>query len=132
MNQVQQYAVRYNVANPLHYGQLEEKIFEKNTDEFGYKRKTTFFSDLSIAEWCNYIAGVKDTHKRVMENWMNDYTYITEYIMCLNLKTWEWYDRGNNELSNAYRKLYEEAYYKAEEHFEGNQEALNYMFQTLD
>ena len=131
MNKVQEYAMHYNITNPLTFGAVEEGCFEKNVEDTGYTRKTTFYSDLSIAEWCDYIAGAKDTHKRVMKDWINDYVYITEYIMCLNHKCWEWYEK-DDELSNTYRKLYEEAYYKAQEHFEGNQEALRYMFQTLD
>ena len=46
---VQEFAVKNGVKNALVYGACEERVFERMASECGYTRKTTFFSDLSIA-----------------------------------------------------------------------------------
>lgn len=58
--------IGYNVQNALQYGACEEAIIEKVFAETGYERKTTFFSDLSIAEYYG-IKDVEDTIRRVVK-----------------------------------------------------------------
>lgn len=42
----------------------------------GYKPKTTFYTDFSIAD--NYgVAAIKDTYKRAFDEWHNDTEYVT-------------------------------------------------------
>ena len=91
----------------LYYGAIEEAIIERIFAETGYERKTTFFSDLSIAEWYG-VENVEDTVKRIYKEWFNDVEYFTEFIMCVNHKSWEHYDRKNTELSIYYSELYHE------------------------
>ncbi len=118
------------------YAAAEERLFEKLASETGYSRQTTFYSDLSIAEWYGK-KSVKETYDAICKSWINDYVYFTEFVICLNYKAWEHSDRCNNvELS----ELYSELYYNAEdlffEHYKGddpkNVEARKYFYETTD
>jgi len=101
------------------YAAAEERLFEEIVSETGYNRKTSFYSDLSIAEWYGK-KSVKETYDTVCEHWIDDYIYFTEFVMCLNYKAWEHSYRGNIKLS----ELYSELYYNAEdlfyEHYKGD------------
>ena len=94
MNRVQDFATRNGITNVFQYGHAEEKcIFEKQASELGYERKTTFFSDLSQAEWLG-LENVKDTFNNIVKSWLNNYEYFTEFVLCLNWKSWEWAGRN--------------------------------------
>ena len=130
MNRVQEYAVSKGVSNVFQYGGAEEVcIFEPQAAEFGYKRRTTFFSDLSIAEWCG-LASVRDTYNNVVKSWLNDVKYFTEFVLCLNWKSWEWKARGYEELSMLYVELYEQAHDLALSTYKD--EELSYYLATTD
>lgn len=95
----------------------------------GYKQKTTFWMDFSIAD--NFgVKAVKDTYKRAFKEWKSDHIYLTELAMVMNWKCWQHYDNGNEELS----KLYEELYYKTDEYALNNLkgEELSYYVRTTD
>ena len=94
----------------LAYGAKEEKIFEAMASENGYERKTTFFSDLSIAE-CYGLDSIKDTYNRVVKEWLSDVKYFAEFVISLNWKSWEWAEREGDE--SELGALYAELYYKA-------------------
>lgn len=120
------------VFDPLTYGACEEKyIFEKQAEEFGYERQTTFFSDLSIAEWYG-LDGVRDTYNRVCKEWISDVKYFTEFVMALNWKCWEWHGRGYNELAQLYSELYSAAYELGYEKYKDDDEKSSYFWRTLD
>ena len=117
--------------NVFEYAAREEKYFEALAQESGYERKTTFFSDLSIAE-CYGIKSIKDTYRRVKKHWLDDITYITEFCMCLNWKSWEWGERGNGELTKLYTKLYYELDELITSHYESRPNELEYYYTTTD
>ena len=58
----------------------------------GYKPLTTFWSDFSTAEQFG-IEAVKGTFKRAFEEWKGDYKFLTELVMVLNHKIWQWYEK---------------------------------------
>ena len=136
--------------NVFTYGAYEERFWEMNfLEQFGdYKRQTTFYSDLSIAEWTGGIKGIKDTYKNVMKSWKNNLKYLTEFVMCLNHKAWEFADdgylsRGNrlrwvtteeqkDELANLYSELYSQAYAEVEKMFAKDSDSLSYFYNVLD
>lgn len=97
--------------SPLIYGAKEEKVFEAIAGENGYERITTFFSDLSIAEWYGN-ESVKDTYNRVVKEWLSNVKYFTEFVLSLNWKSWEWYEREGED--SELGKLYSDLYYKAD------------------
>lgn len=115
--------------NVFQYSANEQAKFDATMAEFGYKTFTTFFGDLSIAEWYG-VEGVKDTYKNVVNSWGKDIKYFTEFVMALNHKGCEHYDGNKPNLSKLYFDLYEKAYDFVENHFKG--EDLEYFFRVTD
>ena len=70
----------------------------------GYKPKTTFYTDFSIADKFGKNA-IIDTYKRAFNEWKDDMEYFTELSMVLNWKSWE--HENNQELCSLYVDLYE-------------------------
>lgn len=126
---VQEFAVKNGVKNALVYGACEERVFERMASECGYTRKTTFFSDLSLAEWLG-ADSVRDTYNNVVKSWFNDKVYFTEFVMSLNWKIWEQNARGNEELARVYDELWKKADTLVMEKWTG--EDLSYYLQTTD
>lgn len=95
-----------------------------------YQPKYTFYADLSIAE-CFGIESIKDTIKRVLKEWMGSIEAITEFVMCVNHKSWEHADR-NEELQEVYTNLYYEVQDKVLKHYENDSNALSYYYRITD
>lgn len=114
--------------NIFEYAYQNEVMFEKQCAEIGYKRQTTFYSDLSIAEAYG-IKGVKDTYKRVVKSWLTNVVYFTEFVMCLNWKIYQHYQK-NPVLARAYNELWVEADKLAYNTYKG--EDLEYYLRTTD
>ena len=94
----------------------------------GYKPKTTFYEDFSIADRFG-TAAVKDTYKRAMQAWKDNCEYLTELVMALNWKIWEHY-QTNEALATVYNDLWEKAAEYAQTHLQG--EELTYYYNTTD
>lgn len=62
--------------------------------ELGYRPITTFWEDFSIADKFGNEA-VNDTFKRAFTEWKGNYAYLTEMVMVLNHKIWQWYKKNN-------------------------------------
>ena len=71
----------------------------------GYKPITTFYEDFSIADRFGLDA-IKDTYERAFKGWKNDYKYITELVMVLNWKIWEYYETGDEDKAKLYDQLW--------------------------
>ena len=95
----------------------------------GYETITTFYQDFSIAEQYG-IKAIKDTYTRAFNEWKHDYKYLTELVMILNIKCWNFYANGMNEYSLLYSNLYHEANDWAYENLKGDE--LSYYRWTLD
>lgn len=95
----------------------------------GYKPKTTFYMDFSIADRFGLNA-VKDTYNRAIKtaDFMG-YEYLTELVMALNWKIFEHYET-NEPLAELYRDLWEKAGNHAQETLKG--EELEYYYHTID
>ena len=94
----------------------------------GYKPKTTFYMDFSIADMFGESA-VKDTYKRAFKEWKRNTEYITELIMVLNWKIFEHYGK-NDALAELYDKLWRESDEWAMENLKGDD--LTYYIRTTD
>ena len=94
----------------------------------GYKMTTTFWEDFSIADRFG-VAAVKDTFNRAFEEWKNDYVYLTELVIVLNHKIWQWY-QVNDNLAMLYNNLWEKADAYACEHLEGDE--LKFFYEVTD
>lgn len=89
---------------------------------------TTFWQDFSIADAFG-IAAVKDTYRRAFEEWKHDYRYLTDLVMVLNHKIWQWYQK-NDALARVYNDLWDKTAQYAMENLKG--EELNYYFEVTD
>ena len=100
--------VQRNIRAPFTYGAWCEKNFEANLRE-DYKRKTTYTSDFSLAEWYVPIEGmnaIASTLRNALTNWRDDVEFFAEIIMVLNMKSWEHAARKNNQYGKMYSDLY--------------------------
>ena len=134
--------------NVFQYGAICEKNWEINLSELnGYKRQYTFYSDFSIAEycevWCRDRNAVKKTFNNVIKSWGSSYKALTEIILVLNHKSWSFhgnvdskYLKCGDEWRKFYEKLYTELYQKAVDKFfklyTKNSEAVSYYYEITD
>lgn len=134
--------------NVFQFSSVNEIMIEGIFNENGYTKCSTFFGDLSIAEWYG-ANSIKDTYRNVTKSWIGDVKMFTEFVMCLNHKCWQYYQyatKGTNNLPKEiasvfnklplmeYSRLYEDLYYKARdlgyETYKGDE--LDYFYSTLD
>lgn len=94
----------------------------------GYKPKTTFWDDFSIADRFG-IDAVKDTFKRAFEEWKENAEYLTELVMVLNWKIWQFYEK-QPALAEIYNALWMKADAYACQNLKG--EDLAYFYRTTD
>ena len=100
-------------------------------EDFGYESFTTFYEDLTIAELTSGAKGVNDTFKNVCKSWLSNYKYFTEFVMCLNHKSWEHADT-DPALSATYADLYYKAQDKFYAHYKNDEKAKSYYFEITD
>lgn len=89
---------------------------------------TTFWQDFSIADIFGKSA-VQDTFNRAFKEWKKDYRYLTDLVIVLNHKIWQWYEK-NDDLARLYNDLWEKAANYAENHLKGAE--LIYYYHTTD
>ena len=94
----------------------------------GYELTTTFWNDFTIADRFG-ISAVKDTFKRAFKNWKSNAVYLTELVIVLNHKIWQYY-QSNEALARVYNDLWEEADIYATENLQG--EELAFFYRTTD
>lgn len=76
----------------------------------GYKTITTFYQDFTIADAFG-VSAIKDTYKRAFNEWKDNYKYLTELVMVLNWKIWEYY-----KVNDEYARLYNDLWMQADEY----------------
>ena len=93
----------------------------------GYKPKTTFYMDFSIADKFG-VDAIKDTYKRALKHWKDNVEYLTELVMVMSWKSFE--HEKNPVLCELYSDLYYEADDYAMENLSGDD--LEYYLDTTD
>lgn len=87
-----------------------------------------FWQDFTIADKFG-VSAIKDTYKRAFNGWKDNVEYYASFVMTLNHKIWEWYEKDE-----AIARVYKELWLKADEygrnHFKG--EDASYYFEFLD
>lgn len=96
--------------------------------ENGYEMTTTFWDDFSIADRFG-ISAIKDTYKRAFNEWKGNYIYLTELVIVLNHKIWEWYKK-DKRTAEVYNTLWEQADEYACDNLKG--EELSFFYRTTD
>lgn len=112
--------------NVFQYAANCEAVFEKFLLSVGKERKTTFFSDLSIAE-CYGAQEVMDTYRNVMKSWKTDINYMCEWVISLNQKIWQHY-KSNPQLAKLYDTLWQKADAFCCEHFKDEELKTYYEY----
>lgn len=108
---------------------IEFKLPAWNIEDLcGYHPITTFWDDFSIADHFGMNA-IIDTYNRAFSEWKTDYKYLTELVMVLNHKSWQYYDQ-NEPLSRLYNILFEQAYQYAVANLKGDE--IGYFYITTD
>lgn len=97
-------------------------------DNSNYDFKTTFWTDFSIADRYG-IPAIKDTYNRAFKEWKDNYIYLTELVLVLNWKIWQWYETRES-YAEVYNDLWEMADQYAMENLHG--EEMNYFLDTTD
>jgi len=100
----------------------------------GYKPITTFWEDFSIAERVS-VKSVLETYREARKSCDSlGYKYLTELVMALNWKMWEYGDAESPDfdmlLGQTYTKLWREADAYACSTLKG--EEAQYFYQTTD
>lgn len=95
----------------------------------GYVMTTTFWDDFSIADRFGADA-IKDTFKRAFKEWKGNHIYLTELVIVLNHKIWQYYRLGNTVYAELYNDLWEKADNYACTHLKG--EELSHFYNITD
>ena len=112
----------------IQYAMGMEQCFENFLQSVGKQRKTTFFSDLSIAE-CYDIDSIKETYRDVMCSWGDNLEFMCEWVICLNQKICQHYE-NNEPLARVYDELWRKADDYCRKHFKG--EELRKYYEYID
>lgn len=113
----------------LNISAAHQQWFTDCLAELGYETKTTFYQDLTIAEF--FKGGIEDTYNKVCKHWIDNVEFFTEFVMALNWKC-NFYYKKNEKLF----KIYHDLFYKGQDfflnHYKDNEEALSYYCRTTD
>lgn len=90
--------------------------------------KTTFFDDFFIADKF-WIKAIRDTYQRAFTEWKNNVKYFTEFVVALNWKIWERYEK-DQDIAKVYNELRIEADEFANENFKWDD--LDYFYRLTD
>ena len=96
--------------------------------ENGYRLQTTFWSDFSIADRFGILA-IQDTFNRAFGEWKENYKYLTELILVLNHKIWQYY-KTRPEVGALYNSLWEQADQYAQDNLKDDE--LSYYYDVTD
>lgn len=102
--------------------------FREFMRENGYELQTTFWDDFSIADLFG-LSAIQDTFNRAFKEWQEDYKFLTELVMVLNHKIWQYHEK-KPEFAMLYNTLYREADQYAMENLKD--EELSYFLDVTD
>lgn len=117
------------------YSAMLQQMFTETLKEMsGYETISTFYSDLSIADVFG-IDAIKDTIKRVKDEWKDDYKMFTEFVLAVNHKSWEWDARKEQTNADAIKQLYIDMYYELDDfcldYYKGKSDAMDYYLSVI-
>lgn len=103
-------------------------FYQQLLKQTGYKPKTTFWRDFSIAEWYGEKA-IRNTYKRAFNEWKSNIEYLTELVLVLNWKIWQLYPI-KEDIAKVYNELWEEADAYCMDNLKGDD--LQYFLKTTN
>ena len=96
--------------------------------ENGYELQTTFWDDFSIADRFG-LSAIQDTFNRAFEEWKNNYKYLTELVLVLNHKIWQ-YHETRPDMAILYNALWTQTDLYAKENLKDDE--LSYFYEVTD
>ena len=120
-----------NKCDIFEYGATSMYNMEKQLEERGHERVTTFMQDLSFAEWFDK-EKVTQTVQKAIELYHDDEEWMAELVLCVNWKSWEHAARNNNQWGIFYSALYEMVRDLVYDYYEDNEEKVSYVWHYLD
>lgn len=102
--------------------------FREFMAESGYELQTTFWSDFSIADGFG-LPAIQDTFDRAFKEWKGNYRYLTELILVLNHKIWQYYET-KPQVAALYNSLWQQADLYAMENLKDDK--LSYYYDVTD
>ena len=102
--------------------------FREFMKENGYEVKTKFWEDFSLAERFG-LSAIQDTFNRAFKEWKEDYEFLTELVLVLNHKIWQYYE-NRPDMAVLYNTLWEQADQYAKENLKGKE--LRYYWEVTD
>ena len=75
------------------------------------------------------MSAIRDTFNRAFREWKEDYEYLTELVLVLNHKIWQYYET-RPDIASLYNTLWEEASQYAVENLKDDE--LNYYYDVTD
>ena len=102
--------------------------FREFMKENGNEVKTTFWEDFSIAERFG-LSAIQDTFNRAFKEWKEDYEFLTELVLVLNHKIWQYYET-RPEIATLYNTLWAQASQYAMEYLKDDE--LSYYYDVTD
>ena len=94
----------------------------------GEEVTTTFWNDFTIADKGG-VSAIRDTFERAFSEWKGDYRYLTNLVVTLNYKSWD-FNESDPDISNLYVELFEKANGYALSTLKGKE--LEYFFSITD
>lgn len=89
---------------------------------------TSFWNDFTIADAFG-IDAIRETFERAFDSWKHDYRYLTNLVLTLNYKSWD-FAETNEDIAEVYVELYERASAYAVETLKGKE--FDYYFSITD
>lgn len=102
--------------------------FREFMKENGYEVKTKFWEDFSLAERFG-LSAIQYTFNRAFKEWKEDYEFLTELVLVLNRKIWQYHEK-RPEFAELYNTLWEQTDQYAMENLKD--EELSYFFDVTD
>ncbi len=102
--------------------------FREFMQENGYELQTTFWDDFSIADRFG-LSAIQDTFNRAFEEWKKNYKYLTELVLVLNHKIWQ-YHETRPDMAILYNTLWTQTDLYAKENLKDDE--LSYFYEVTD
>lgn len=74
--------------------------FREFMKENGYEVKTKFWEDFSLAERFG-LSAIQYTFNRAFKEWKEDYEFLTELVLVLNRKIWQYHEKDRSSRNST-------------------------------
>ena len=98
----------------------------------GYVPRTSFWMDFTIADMF-VESSIRNTYDRAFQEWKGNIEYLTELVMVLNWKCWDWHTT-REPYAERYSRLYADLYERANMYCMDNLigDDMEYYLRTVD